>query len=452
MLAGHETRSSAPMTSVPLAYRAAMRVVRAAAPALAGAARLVRGDASKIARGVRGRRAAHAELAAWGRGLRDPGRPTVWLHAPSVGEGLAAQAVLDALRARRPDLQVAFTHFSPSAEDLASRLGADVHAYLPWDVPAPVRHALDGVRPDLVAFTKTEVWPVLVDEAVRRGIAVALVGAAVPPRAGRTRWSARALLRSTWARLTLACAVTEADAERLVGLGVPEAAVRVTGDPGIDSASERAEEADPAAPYLAPFHEEPRPTLVAGSTWPEDEAVLMPALALVRERVPDVRVILAPHEPTADAVGGLLSRLQGLGWKSRPLSAVESRGSPGDAAAVVVDRVGVLAHMYTVASVAYVGGGFGTSGLHSVLEPAAARVPATFGPRHERAPAAAGLIAAGGARSATDDEALAAILSEWLGDAAKRKDAGSRALAYIDTHRGAAARTAALLDPLMRHP
>lgn len=437
---------------VPLTYRVAMRGVRAMAPLLARAAGLVRGDASKLVRGVSGRGEAPARLAAWGREERDPARPAVWLHAPSVGEGLVAQAVLRALRARRPEAQAAFTHFSPSAEELAARLGADVAAYLPWDVAAPVREALDALRPDLLVFTKTEVWPVLVHEAVARGVPVALVGAVVPPGAGRTRWPARALLRSTWARLSLACAVTKADAEGLVRLGVPEAAVHVTGDPGIDSATGRAEEADPEAPYLAPFHEVPRPTVVAGSTWPEDEAVLIPALAEVRRAVPDVRVIYVPHEPDAEAVGGLLSRLQGLGWKSRPLSAVESRGSPGDAAAIVVDRVGVLAHLYTVSDVAYVGGGFGTSGLHSVLEPAAVGVPILFGPRHERAPAAAGLIAAGGARSARDAEELAAILSAWLRDAATQHDTGARAKAYIDSHSGAADRTAELLDPLLAKP
>lgn len=432
---------------VPLTYRVAMRAARAAAPLLARAAGLVRGDASKLVRGVRGRGEAPGRLAAWGRDGRDPARPAVWLHAPSVGEGLVAQAVLRALRARRPEVQAAFTYFSPSAEELAARLGADVSAYLPWDLSEPVRAALDGVRPDLLAFTKTEVWPVLVDEAVGRGVAVALVGAVVPPGAGRARWPARALLRSTWEKLSLACAVTQADAEALVVLGVPEAVVHVTGDPGIDSATGRAEEADPEAPYLAPFHEVPRPTVVAGSTWPEDEAVLIPALAEVRKRVPDLRVIFAPHEPDAEAVGGLLSRLQGLGWKCRALSVVESRGSPGDASAIVVDRTGVLAHLYTVADVAYVGGGFGTSGLHSVLEPAAAGVPVVFGPRHERAPAASGLVGAGGARSARDAEAVAAILSEWLRDAGTQHDPGVRARAYIDSHSGAAGRTAALLDP-----
>ena len=434
-----------------MVYRAALRGARAAAPLLARAAGAIRGDASKLVRGVRGRREAPSALAAWGNARRDATRPTLWLHAPSVGEGLVARAVLRALRARRPDLQAVFTHFSPSAEPLAARMDADVASYLPWDVAEPVRQALDGVRPDLLVFTRTEVWPVLVDEAVGRGVPVALVGGVVPAGAGRARWPARALLRSTWARLSLACAVTEADAERLVRLGVPAAAVRVTGDPAIDSATGRAAEADPDAPYLAPFHEEPRPTVVAGSTWPEDETVLIPALAEVREAVPDVRVVFAPHEPDADTVAGLLSRLQGLGWKSRPLSAVESRGSPGDAAAIVVDRVGVLAAMYTIASVAYVGGGYGTRGLHSVLEPAAVGVPVAFGPRHDRAPAAAGLVAAGGARVARDAEALAVILSEWLRDAASQHDAGGRALSYIGLHSGAADRTAALLGPLLEH-
>ena len=435
------------MSNVPLAYRLAVAAARATAPLLARAAGLVRGDESKLVRGVQGRHEAPGRLVAWGERERDGARPCLWLHAPSVGEGLVAQAVLGAVRSRRPGLQVAFTHFSPSAEDLAGRIGADVAAYLPWDVAEPVGGALDALRPDLLVFTKTEVWPVLVDEAGRRGVRVALVGAVVPPGAGRMRWPARRLLRPTWARLSLACAVSDADAEALAALGVPVAALHVTGDPGIDSAIGRLEAADPAAPYLAPFHEDPRPTLVAGSTWPEDEAVLIPALDLVRRSVPDIRVIFAPHEPTADAVGGLLTRLQGLGWKSRSLAAVESRGSPGDAAAVVVDRVGVLAHMYTVGSVAYVGGGFGGRGLHSVLEPAAAGAPMTFGPRHERAPAAAGLLGAGAARVTRDAEALAAILSEWLRDAIARHRASGAALAYIERHRGAADRTAALLDP-----
>jgi 3-deoxy-D-manno-octulosonic-acid transferase len=430
------------MTSVPLAYRIAIGLVRRAAPLVAAL------GGEKLARGVAARRAAHEVLAAWGRSEGASG-PTAWFHAPSVGEALQAGAVIEALREGRPGLRVVLTHFSSSAEGIGARVGADTSAYLPWDEREPMRLALEGVRPDLLVFAKTEIWPVLVHEAAARRIPVAVVGAVVPRGAGRARWPARALLRSTWARIALACAVGQDDARRLVELGVPEGVVHVTGDPAIDAAARRAAEADPAAAWLAPFHEEPRPTVVAGSTWPEDEAVLFPALGQVRLRVPGVRLVIAPHEPTAEVVGDVATRLASLGWKCRPLSVVESRGTPGDAAAVVVDRTGVLADLYSVASVAYVGGGFGGAGLHSVLEPAAAGVPVAFGPRHERAPAAPGLMAAGGAKCARDAAELAAILAEWLLDEDARAEAGRRAIGYIAFHRGAAARTAALLGGLM---
>lgn len=440
----------ASMSAVPLPYRIAVRLAYAGAPLVERGAELLGFGDSKLARGLRGRRDAPAELSRWGRRSREEDRPTLWVHAPSVGEGLQAQAVLEALRVRQPSVRVAYTYFSPSAADFGGVVQADVTTCLPWDVPEAVGPALDGVRPDLVVFTKTEVWPTLVAAASVRRIPVALVAGVVPPKAGRSRWPARPLMRSTWNRLALACAVSEMDAVRLVRLGVPEGRVQVVGDPGIDAAISRADEADPAAPYLAPFHELPRPTVIAGSTWPEDEAVLLPALSELRRSVPGLRVIFAPHEPTPTVVADLLARLQGLGWKCRPLSAVESRGSPGDATAVVVDRVGVLAHLYSVADVAYVGGGFGTSGLHSVLEPAAAGVPVTFGPRHERAPAAAPLVASGGALIASGAEALESILAGWLQEPRKRRHASECAKAYIGSQRGAAARTAALLDPLLR--
>lgn len=431
------------MSPVPVLYRLAVATTRLVSP-------LVSRGGGKVARGVRGRKHAHEALAAWGTGARDPGTPAAWFHAPSVGEGLQAGAVIEALRERRPSLQVVFTHFSPSAEGLGSRFGADVEAYLPWDVASLVRQALDGVRPDLLSFTKTEVWPVLVDEAVSRGVPVVLVGGSVPPGAGRSRWPARAALRRTWSRLSLVCAISDADAAGFVELGVPEARVRTTGDPATDSAIRRLGEVDPSAPYLAPFHRTPRPTVVAGSTWPQDETVLMPAMREVRRRIPDVRLVIAPHEPRAEVVSGLMDRLRSLGWKVRPLSAVEARGSPGDAAAVVVDSVGQLAHLYSIGDVAYVGGGFGKAGLHSVLEPAAAGIPPVFGPRHRNARAADGLAAAGGARIAADAESLAHALTDWLADADARNRASERALHYIDTHRGAASKTAELLDPLMK--
>lgn len=406
---------------------------------------------SKLARGIAGRRHAHERLATWGRTLRDPERPVVWLHAPSVGEGLQALAVKDALAELRPDLQVVFTHFSPSAESLADDFGADVTAYLPWDLRGPVSRALDGVRPDLLAFTKTEVWPVLTAEAARRDIPVAMVGGTVPEGAGRMALPARMLMRRSWRSLDLACAISDADAGRLAELGVAADRIRVTGDPGIDSAAARFDHAPPDAPYLAPLRTDPRPTVVAGSTWPADEAVLLPALGTVRAEVPVLRVVVAPHEPTEDHVTELTERLAGHGWSVATLGRIEATGSLGGHDAVVVDRVGVLAHLYGVATVSFVGGGFHDDGLHSVLEPAAAASPMVFGPGHRNARAAGDLLEVGAAAVATDSEDLARVLLGWLREVERRTKSGEAARGYIQRHRGAARRTAQhLLESLSR--
>jgi len=439
--------------SGPSLYRRAMRAAETLYRVAQGAARalvpvLAHGD-SKLARGLRARRDAPEVLARWGREARDARRPTLWLHAPSVGEGLLARAVLEALRARRDDLQTVFTHFSPSAERLARDMPAEVSGYLPWDLSAPVGRVLDAVRPDLLVFAKTEVWPVLVREAGRRGVPTALVGGTLTAEAGRLRWAARGFLRPTWQALDLVATIAAEDGERFASLGVQRDRLVVTGDPGVDSAVTRARAADPLAPYLAPFRADPRPTVVAGSTWPADDRVLLPALDEVRTRVPDLRVVLAPHEPHVDYVAGLRERLERSGWRTTTLSASEESGSCRGVGAVVVDRVGVLAHLYTVGTVAYVGGGFHGAGLHSVLEPAAARLPVCFGPLHANARAAGELLAAGGASEVPDASALADTLGKWLTDPEARGYAGTRAFGYIDAHLGAAGRTADLLENIL---
>ena len=432
--------------SVTLAtYKVVLSLARAVSP-------LVRPGSSKFAQGVAGRRSAHEGLSRWGREQRDAARPTVWFHAPSVGEGLQALAVIEALREREPGVQIAFTHFSPSAARLASQMSVDVAGYLPWDLPGPIGQVLDTMSPELIVFTKTEVWPVLMDESVRRGIEVALVAGTVMEGSSRLRPAARTLLAQSWRAIRSACAVADEDATRLRSLGVREDALSVTGDPGVDSAAERVRTADPAAPFLAPFRADPRPTVVAGSTWTSDEDVLIPALGVARQRVPGLRLILAPHEPDQGQVRGMCRRLAADRWSTATLSAVRASGSVHSVDAVVVDSVGALADLYTIGRIAYVGGGFHGAGLHSVLEPAAARLPVLFGPRHHSSRAAAELMAAGAARSVGSRDTLAAALLTWLTDDGLRDHAADCAFGYIHAHLGAAARTAAVLLEILRSP
>src|SRR5690606_38106289 len=126
----------------------------------------------KVRRGVEGRRGAVAALERWAAEHRDPARPLVWLHAPSVGEGPMAQAIAAALRHAAPGVQLAFTHFSPSAERVAGRVGADVAGYLPWDTRREVDRALRALRPAVVAFVRTEIWPNLASRSRGAGAGV----------------------------------------------------------------------------------------------------------------------------------------------------------------------------------------------------------------------------------------------------------------------------------------
>ena len=142
-----------------------------------------------------------AGLEAWAAEHRDPARPLIWVHAPSVGEGLMAQAIVAALREWRRDVQIVFTYFSPSAERMAARVGADVVGYLPWDVRPDVDRALEALRPAVVAFVRTEIWPVLGQAAVERGIRLALVNAVLAEGSSRLRAGSRYLLAPAYARL-----------------------------------------------------------------------------------------------------------------------------------------------------------------------------------------------------------------------------------------------------------
>lgn len=415
-------------------YDLSLRGARSLSPFFAG-------GSGKVGEGLRGRARDRYLFREWAQAERDPARPLVWFHAPSVGEGLQARAILEAMKEVSPGVQLAYSFFSPSAERLARKLAVDVAGYLPWDLQVEVSPTLDALRPDAIVFTKTEVWPGLTSAATRREIPVFLAAATLPPNAGRLRWPARRLLRQTFGALEGVLAISDDDGHRFRQLGVPEARIQVTGDPAMDSVMERVEATDPDAAHLVPLSDG-RLTVLAGSTWEPDEAVLIPALTALRHRIG--RLVIAPHEPTPAHLEPLEVRLADAGWTTTRLRPE----IPPEADAVIVDRVGILAELYTIADLAFVGGGFHSAGLHSVLEPAAAGVPVLFGPGHENARAAGELMAVGGGREVADASELQAALERWLDDDARRH-AGDAARHHVESHRGAAERTARILSELL---
>jgi 3-deoxy-D-manno-octulosonic-acid transferase len=404
-----------------------------------------RGD-GKLARGIRGRRGVLQRMAAWADAERDPSRPLVWFHAPSVGEGLQARAVVEALRSRRPALQVAYTYFSPSAESFARTVAADFADYLPFDLVSDVGRALDLLRPRVFAFSKTDVWPVLTREASARGVRLALLSATLPASSSRLGGVARALLAPAYGRLDLVAAISRADADRFAALGVPPERRTVMGDARFDQVGERAARVDRGSPLLAPFAGWHGLTLVAGSTWPADEDHLIPAVARLRADGLPLRLLLVPHEPTEAHLARSEAALRTHALPHVRLSAVEAGAEVP--AVTLVDRVGILGDLYALADMAYVGGGFGTAGLHSVLEPAAFGAPVLFGPRHANAREAAELVSARGAFEVPGTQQLAETLRR-LADPAVRGPSGAAARHYVEAGRGAALRGAEIIEGLV---
>ena len=421
-------------------YRLSVHVASRAAPLVA------RFD-KKVARGLDGRRGLAARLAAWAAAQRDTKRPLVWMHAPSVGEGLQAKPVLETLRAEHPDWQLAFTFFSPSAERLAKNLPVDIADYLPLDRPSEVSAVLDALQPTALVFSKLDVWPELTLAAARRGVKLGLISATVAPDSSRLRWPTRKWAAPAYRALDRVGTISEEDGERLERLGARPESIAVTGDTRYDSVAERAARLDRTREPLARLATAAPETftIVAGSTWPSDEAVLLPAFADLLHQLPAARLLLAPHEPNPDHLAGIAERLRHLKLP-RPvrLSQLE-HAKPGPV--IVVDRVGILADLYALGDTAFVGGGFHRAGLHSVLEPAVFGVPTVFGPHWRMSRDAALLLDQGGAVALPAD-ARHPLHSQWLvwhHDPAARKSAGKAAKKMVADGRGASERTAALV-------
>ncbi len=361
-----------------------------------------------------------------------------------MGEALTALPVWRRLKAASPATPIVLTCTSPSSRRWPGGWPVDRADFLPPDQPGPIRVMLETLRPRLLAFSRADVWPELTWAALERGVPVALIGAAVRPGSGRLRWPVRGLLRPLYQRIAYAAAASRADAPRLARLGVRQEALAVTGDPRHDQVLERVPDWRAVRPLAA--WATPGQTLVAGSTDPKDETLLLEALPALLVRWPAARLLLCPHQPGPRRTEWLtaLARRVGLvatSWREGPLQT--------DAPLVMVERVGVLADLYLLGALAYVGGGLASRGVHAVIEPAACAVPVIVGPRG-RAADVTGLLAAGGAvalPAGNSMETLVRLWDSWLDDAPARERAGLAARAALAT--GAAQRTADRLLKLL---
>jgi 3-deoxy-D-manno-octulosonic-acid transferase len=300
-----------------------------------------------------------------------------------------------------------------------------------------MRRLVAALRPDAIAAVKWDLWPNLVLEAERRGCPTLLLGGVLGPDSGRARWPGRLLAVPLHQRLAGVGAASERDALAFAALGVPAGRVAVTGDTRFDRVLARVAEARPSPLQMT----DGGPCLVAGSSWPAEEDLLLDALATLLGKRSDLRLLLVPHEPSADAIARLR---RGAAERGLTLWTLSERPALADGGVCVADRVGILPELYAAGEIALVGGGFGR-GVHSVLEPAARGLPVLMGPRAGRADEARRLVEAGGAFVVEDGPSL---LARWraLLDPDARALAGRAAGDFVRAGAGAVERSLDFLD------
>jgi 3-deoxy-D-manno-octulosonic-acid transferase len=388
----------------------------------------------KLGEGVEARRGA---LARWRQAaLRTAGRrPRIWVHAASAGESLQARPLAEAIRVAQPAAAIFFTWWSPSAARVVEGWEAVDHAdVLPLDFRGDMRRIVEWLEPDAVLLVGAETWPNFVWVASDARVPVAQACCRLDRRSGRLRWPARGVTRDVYRHLSAVATVGEDDAARVRALGLPVEAVAATGDTRIDATLDRVAWDGPA-PWSPPPGA--GPILVAGSTHVRDEAALLPAIARLRLRHPALVALVAPHEPTPDAIGALQEQALREGLASRRMSDLAPDETPP---VVIVDRIGVLYQLYALADVAFVGGAFDGS-VHNTMEPAAQAVPIVIGPRPGSFHEVGELERAGALVKASSSDEIERVIGAWLADPASRGAAGGAARATLDRHRGATPRT-----------
>jgi 3-deoxy-D-manno-octulosonic-acid transferase len=380
-------------------------------------------------------------------------RPLIWLHAVSVGEVLAASRLVGELDRAFPEHHLVVSTTTRTGQKLArERFGRDRVFYCPLDLPWAVRVYLKALQPRLLILAETEFWPNLLSGCFRRGIPVAVVNARISDRF----WPRYRLLRGLWkpllSRLSRVLAQSETDAERLKTIGCLPERVSVTGNLKFDVRA--VEEAEATRQMKALAHD--LRLVVAGSTLEGEEAALLEAWPKLLEADPQLALVLAPRHPERFEVVAALLDNSGFPWVKRSDWRAEMHLGTDDTPKplnpgqiVLLDTIGELASVYSLAAVAFVGGSLIPAGGHNPLEPAQFGVPIVMGPHYANFRAIADDLRAQDAVRIAAKEDLAATLIELLRDRIAAAEMGERARQVFVQQAGATMRCVDALRELL---
>lgn len=371
------------------------------------------------------------------------GRQTIWLHAVSVGEVVAAGGVVEELRQRFPSHRVLISTTTSTGQKLAARrFGEESVFYFPLDFRFAIRPYLEALRPDLVIVAETEFWPNFLRLARQSGARIAVINSRISDRSFPGYKRLRFWIPKVLTNIDLFLAQSEEDRRRLVEIGAPEARVAVAGNLKFDVAPPQ----PPAiVSSLRAGLQQTGPVLVCGSTLEDEEGSLLSAFRNILANHPQAVMILAPRHPERFAeVAALVESLD-----FRLIRRSLWGGEPLAGTVFLLDSIGELAALYSLATVAFVGGSLVPRGGHNILEPALYGVPIVTGNHYENFREIVTYFLSRDAVRVVGVAELPLVLMELVDNQAEREKLGSNALAALESQRGATARTVTALGQLL---
>ncbi len=392
--------------------------------------------------------------ARFGRRPPPAGPSGIWLHGSSVGEITLLRPLIAVLEREMPDVPLTISAFTSTGVAAARKAWPHHNVMvLPFDFSFTVRRAFDRIAPGLIVIAESDFWPNLLLAAESRSVPVVVVNARVSERSARRLAMTRIVPRVLRRNAVLLTQNAEFR-ERFLGLGIPAQRVAATGNMKYDQ-TVPVRDATRDGLRAALGYSDDDLVVIGGSLHHGEDAVVLEAFRAVQAQHPNLRLIIVPRYPAdADRVVA--------GVRSHNIPAVlRSELDAGQSAppgwVLIVDTLGELARMYTLADIAFVGGSLfyrgSNKGGHNFMEPAVAGIPVLFGPwNYSFRDTVADLLAAGGALEVRDADTLAGALTMLAADAEKRRAMGAAAKQVVLRGQGATRRNFEVISEQLAEP
>ena len=359
------------------------------------------------------------------------GSRPIWVHAVSVGEVMAAHPLIRELKKKYPHRKLILSTVTVTGNYTALRRvpEADAVFYFPFDFPCIVRRVIQGINPQIVLVAETELWPNFFRELKRAGIPSAVINGRISPKSHRNYRKFKAFFSQVFDNVTLFCMQSESDADRIKDIGADPEKVMVTGNLKFD---QKLPVNTPPPVSIATG----KKVITAGSTHRGEEAALLDVFKQLRDKYPEILLILAPRHPERfDEVEGLINKA-GYDCQRRTML----KGPVKDV--LLLDTIGELRSFYSLCDIAFIGGSLVKVGGHNLLEPAAMKKPVIFSRyMFNFKEISEALLSAGGGVMVKDKAELYVQIDILLSDKELATSMGERAFSVIEMNSGAALRT-----------